>query len=147
MHAPSKSTARIASKSAGSLIVASGLWPEFRRLSGSLSEHSLDAARFPEISRSLPNNPRNGCGSFPSRSDNFLKAPASCRKVSANFPDASANCPEVQDNCPGVSANCRSGRANFLKDAANLLDASGNWHKDSANCPGGSANFLNRSAN
>jgi hypothetical protein len=44
MHAPAKSTARSASKSSGRIVVASALRPEFRRLFGNLSRHSLDAA-------------------------------------------------------------------------------------------------------
>jgi len=45
MHAPSKSTASLASHFAG-LVVVSGLWPEFRRLSGNCSRHNFDATGF-----------------------------------------------------------------------------------------------------
>ena len=45
MHAPSKSTASLASHFAG-LVVVSGLWPEFRRLSGNCSWHNFDATGF-----------------------------------------------------------------------------------------------------
>ena len=45
MHAPSKSTANLASHFAG-LIVVSGLWPEFRRLPGNCSRHNFVATGF-----------------------------------------------------------------------------------------------------
>ena len=45
MHAPSKSTASLASHFAG-LVVVSGLWPEFRRLPGNCSRHNFDATGF-----------------------------------------------------------------------------------------------------
>ena len=45
MHAPSKSIASLASHFAG-LVVVSGLWPEFRRLSGNCSRHNFDATGF-----------------------------------------------------------------------------------------------------
>jgi len=46
MHAPSKSIASPAGNFAGLLVVASGLWPEFRRLPGNCSGHNLDATGF-----------------------------------------------------------------------------------------------------
>ena len=45
MHAPSKSTASLASHFAG-LVVVSGLWPEFRRLPGNCSRHNFVATGF-----------------------------------------------------------------------------------------------------
>ena len=46
MHAPSKGTTSPAGNSAGLLVVASGLWPEFRRLPGNCQGHNLDATGF-----------------------------------------------------------------------------------------------------
>lgn len=106
MHAPSKSTASTASKIAGL---------------------ALNPRRLPGNCRGLPNNPRNGCGSFLSGSVKLFNAPVICRNISTNYPKAPASWRED-------SANYRSGRVNFLKGPANLPDAPAICRKDLANC-------------
>ena len=106
MHAPDNRTVSTGSKSAGL---------------------ALNPRRLPGNCRSLPNNPRNGCGSFFSGSVKLFNAPVICRNISANYPKATASWRKD-------STNYQSGRVNFLKGSANLPDAPAICRKDLANC-------------
>jgi len=175
MHAPANSTARPAGKSAGLKIAASALWPEFHRLSGNLSRHSLDAAG--DISKRLWDrrlacrwgvvSQANWTGEtpVPLRSGTFAAVSAgiaeTSRRPKNNPRKGCGNFLKVPANCRKVSANFPDGRGNFLKGCANFPEACGNFPEGPDNCPGvsancrrvrgnflkGSANFLNRSAN
>ena len=168
MHAPANSTARPAGKSAGLKIAASALWPEFHRLSGNLSRHSLDAAG--DISKRLWDrrlacrwgvvSQANWTGEtpVPLRSGTFAAVSAGIAetsrrpknnprkgcdnflKVPANFLKGSGNFLKVPANCRKVSANFPDGRGNFLKGCANFPEACGNFPEGPDNCPGVSAN-------
>jgi hypothetical protein len=154
MHAPSKSTASPADKSAGLLVVASGLWPEIRRLSGNCSRRSLDATGFPRNFSSLQNSPRSPGG-------NFLNASVSWPKVSVNYPEVPDNYTEGRNNYPRacrsytrLPANCfdrrynpTNGLANYPEGLANCMEGLANYPEDLANCMEGLANYPEDLAN
>jgi len=147
MHAPSKSTASPADKSAGLLVVASGLWPEIRRLSGNCSRRSLDATGFPRNFSSLQNSPRSPGG-------NFLNASVSWPKVSVNYPEVPDNYTEGRNNYPRacrsyprLPANCFDRRYNPTNGLANCMDRLANCSEDLANCSEGLANCSEGLAN
>ena len=112
MQAPSNSNASVARKSAGRKNVASGILPEFRHLSGNYSRHSLDASRFPEISRSLQINLHVvGAG--------FLCVFGSHLSVFKNFFNSSKNSLEVYRNLFNLPTNLFKGWTNSLNRSMN----------------------------
>jgi hypothetical protein len=142
MQAPSKSTASLPGNSAGREVVASGLWPEFRRLSGNCSRHSPDTTGFAKVSRSLQNSPRSPGG-------NFLNASVSWPEVSGNYTEVPDNFTEGRNNYPRACrsytrllANCFERRYNPTNGLANYPEGSSNCPEDLANCSEGLANCL-----
>ena len=147
MQAPSKSTASPGSKSAGLKAVASGLWPEFRRLSGNCSRHSPDTTGFPRNFSSLQNSPRGVGG-------RFLNASVSWPKVSVNYPEVPDNYTEARNNYPRacrsytrLPANCFNRRYNPTNGLANCSEGSSHCMEDLANCMDGLANCMEGLAN
>ncbi len=128
MHAPSKSTASLAGKSAGTKVVASGLWPEFRRLSVKLSRHSPDATGFADSCRSLPNNPRNGWDNYTEACNNY---PGACRSHTGLL----ASCFYRRNNPTNGLANCLEGSANCPNGPANWIGLQKNPTDRLASCP------------
>jgi len=140
MHAPSKSTASFASKSAGLIAVASGLWPEFHRLSGICSRHSLDATGFAEVSFSPKNNPRGVGVGFLGVSGNFFNG---CYN-SFSLP---TNLFKVWMNSLDRPMNSFRGWMNFFNGWTNSFSLPTNLFEGRTNSFRGRRNLFNHSSN
>jgi hypothetical protein len=158
MQAPSKSTVSPAGKSAGLLVVASGLWPEIRRLSGNCSRRSLDTTGVPRNFRSLQNSPRSVGGNFLNASVNYPEVPDNYTEARNNYPRACrshaslpASCFNRRYNPTNGLANCSEGSSHCMEDLANCMDGLANcmeglanYPEDLANCSEGLANCFGR---
>jgi hypothetical protein len=130
MHAPSKSTASLPGNSAGREVVASGLWPEFHRLSGICSRHSLDTTGFAEICRqnkiifrSLPANPRGVGGNFFNGCYNLFSLPTNLFKGWMNSFSLPTNLFEGWTNSFSRPANLFRGWRNLFNGWTNSFRA------------------------